>query len=122
MAGKPYQELYECETVEVREFLVCAFNAAFARTPCVKRLSCSCGQVSCLRDLIKSTSSLTYYWRTLGLKNCSRSFVGSPTVDVDQQNWDSWLADWQQAYELACAGVLAEVAWDVVEFFAYMIL
>jgi hypothetical protein len=79
-------------------------------------------QVSCQRDFIKSTPALPYFWRTLSMTNCSRSFVGSLSVATDQQRWDSWLSDWKTSYMYAAAGVLAESLWDLVEVFAYMLL
>lgn len=94
MAGKPYQELFECEEVEV----------------------------SCVKDLLKSTNAQEYFFRTLGLRQCKRSFLASPTVATDQKRWDSWLADWQTSYKYAAAGLIVESVWDFLEFLAYMVI
>jgi hypothetical protein len=71
---------------------------------------------------VKSTTDQTFYTRSIALKGCTHSLLGSWTTAKDQGDWDSWLSDYKTAYKYAAGGVLAESAWDLVEVLVYMVI
>jgi hypothetical protein len=76
--------------------------------------------VSCVTDLTKAQGEVPNFFRSVGLKNCTRAFLGSMDPVGDQSRWDSWLSDWKTSFMYASAALVLETVWDAMEFLMYI--